>query len=335
LRPVRPKRTAVVVMCFGDASGTGFGENEAWNVDGFEKVHYSYGTWTKDVSDLSSNEREMLNFVAKLEGDIESGKYPPGTELFLFTDNMVFEGCFFHGTSPSRALHEMIVRLRKLEMSGKVFLRVIWVAGRRMIDQGGDGLSRGDLTEGVMGGAHMLQFVPLKNTALQTSATLLPWIKTWSPADAVWLEPADWFERAHEGHGTFFWFPPPCIAEAAVKQLVQARHARSSCWHVFVCPCVMTYRWRKVLRRAADVLLTIKPGPTFWPKGAYEPLTIAICCPYLNSPPHYMRERPVVSCLYRDLSGVWEGSEAKRGDRMRQFWLEARALVRLQGRVAP
>jgi hypothetical protein len=64
-----------------------------------------------------------------LEGDIESGKYPPGTELFLFTDNMVFEGCFFHGTSPSWALHEMIVRLRKLEMTGKIFLRVIWVAG--------------------------------------------------------------------------------------------------------------------------------------------------------------------------------------------------------------
>jgi hypothetical protein len=53
------------------------------------------------------------------------------------------------------------MRLRKLEMDGHIFIRVIWFAGTRMIDQGTDGLSRGDFTGGVMAGHRFLRFLPL------------------------------------------------------------------------------------------------------------------------------------------------------------------------------
>jgi hypothetical protein len=161
------------------------------------------------------------------------------------------------------------------------------------------------------------------------------WIHSWCPDDSLFLQPDDWFEHAHYGNATFFWFPPPCAAEAAVKQLCDACHARLQCFHVFVAPCVMAYRWHKVLRKASDIFFTIGAGPSFWPASAHEPLTIAIACPYLQTPPFRFRERPLVSRLYSDLSGVWKGRERVQGDRLRQFWLDSGSLVTLQGRVAP
>jgi hypothetical protein len=37
---------------------------------------------------------------------------------------------------------------------GFIFIQFVWIAGTRMIWQGTDGLSRGDLTAGVMAGEH-------------------------------------------------------------------------------------------------------------------------------------------------------------------------------------
>lgn len=58
-------------------------------------------------------------------------------------------------------------------------IQVIRVAGSQMISQGSDGLSRGLLTEGVMRGNSMLSFVPLHLSALDTSNTVIPWLKLW------------------------------------------------------------------------------------------------------------------------------------------------------------
>jgi len=52
-------------------------------------------------------------------------------------------------------------------MNGNIFVHVIWVSGKCMIAQGADGLSRGDLTNGVMSGKPMLDFAPLHLSTLQ------------------------------------------------------------------------------------------------------------------------------------------------------------------------
>ena len=42
--------------------------------------------------------------------------YLNGSELWLFTDDVTAEGCFFRGGSSSKLLHELVLRLRKTEM---------------------------------------------------------------------------------------------------------------------------------------------------------------------------------------------------------------------------
>jgi len=145
---------------FGDASGAGFGQT-SWEQGNNADVEVEFGLWKDSVSVKSSNFRELANHVNYIERKLEAEEIKEGSEIFLFTDNFVAERCFTRGNSASRSLFELMLRLRELQMDGRVFIRLIWVAGTRMIEQGTDGASRGDLSNGVMAGRHMLDFVPL------------------------------------------------------------------------------------------------------------------------------------------------------------------------------
>jgi hypothetical protein len=60
---------------------------------------------------------------------VKDGTIPSGNEIFVFTDNFVAERTFYHGSSKSLLLHELVVRLRKLEMEGARFVWFVWIAG--------------------------------------------------------------------------------------------------------------------------------------------------------------------------------------------------------------
>jgi hypothetical protein len=70
-----------------------------------------------------------------------------GLEVFIFTDNTTTEATFWKGPPRSKALSEIVLEMRKLEMTTNMrILHVVHVSGRRMIQQGTDGLSRADLS---------------------------------------------------------------------------------------------------------------------------------------------------------------------------------------------
>jgi hypothetical protein len=126
----------------------------------------------------SSNFRELRNLVEMIESLVSKGTLA-GHELFMFTDNSTAESAFFKGTSSSEKLFDLVLRLRKIEMEGKLFIHLIHVSGTRMISSGVDGLSRGDHNAGVMAGESMLSFVPLSQNAAERSAAVLPWVRSW------------------------------------------------------------------------------------------------------------------------------------------------------------
>jgi hypothetical protein len=61
--------------------------------------------------------------------------------------------------------------------------------------EGGDGISRGSLNTGVMGGENMLSFIPLHLLAIESLSTLLGWIRSWTGPDLETLSPGDGFKR--------------------------------------------------------------------------------------------------------------------------------------------
>ena len=128
-----------------------------------------------------------------------------GKEIFIFTDNMVSESVASAGSSSLEKLFDLVVRLVGcLGMRFRCSVHFIHIAGSRMIAQGSDGLSRGDLYEGVMGGKSLLSFIPLAESAMDRSPLLKPWIQGWAASldsDVKFLTPEGWYERGHDIQG--------------------------------------------------------------------------------------------------------------------------------------
>ena len=101
------------------------------------------------VSEASSNYRELGNLVDTMEKYHQEGKLK-GAEIFLLKNNLVLDNVFYKGTSSSRTLFELILRLRKVKLEENIRLHIIHVAGTRMIVSGVDALSRDETSKGVI-----------------------------------------------------------------------------------------------------------------------------------------------------------------------------------------
>ena len=67
----------------------------------------------------------------------------------------MLDNVFYKGTSSSRTLFELILRLRKVKLEENIRLHIIHVAGTRMIVSGVDALSRDETSKGVMEGKNI------------------------------------------------------------------------------------------------------------------------------------------------------------------------------------
>lgn len=123
--------------------------------------------WIEDVTDAkSSNFRQGANLVIRLKKMVKCGRIQKGTEVFICTDNQVAESTYFKGLAESCKLHEMIVRLRKLEMEGGLIVHFLWISGKRMIRQGTDGLSCGGFASRTMQGNLFLGYLLFIKTVM-------------------------------------------------------------------------------------------------------------------------------------------------------------------------
>lgn len=319
---VRPTATATVAFLFGDASGAGFGQS-LWML-GEEDVDVFYGLWEPWAAARPSNWREFYNQVLGLERGVANGTIPRGAEVFMFTDNFVTERAYFRGTSKSKDLFELVLRLRKLEMKGELFIHLIWVAGTRMIAQGTDGVSRGDLSTGVMSGRSMLQYVPLNLGVNARSPGLVAWFEEASGGGWSCLEPQDWYHKAHVKDANYIWCPPPAIADAALEQLCETRHTRPWNAHIFLCPALMTARWRKRLGKVSDAMFTVPVGTLLWGVEMHEPVVVSLICPLLHCRPWQVRDTDLVVELQEQVSGVWSTDLNREWTALRKFWTGAR-----------
>jgi hypothetical protein len=282
LRRIRVKRAMKAYYAgFGDALGYGFGATIQIGKD----LWYEYGQWASEIAEeSSSNWRELANLVNFIERSVEAHDLN-GSKLFIFTDNQTAESAFWKGHSSSPKLFDLVLRLRKLEMTHGIKLHVIHVSGKRMIAQGTDGLSLADHSTGVMTGCDITNWVPLNEGALFREPRLKTWL-TQVTRGMIFctLSPEGWFTEGH-GYGNYIWAPPPAAADVVVEQLGKARMKRSESMHIIVVPRLMTGRWRRHLGRGTECYFKLD-CPFVWDiKTQFEPLLIYVCLPYVSSRP--------------------------------------------------
>ena len=82
-------------------------------------------------------------------------------ELFVFTDNMVFESVFYKGTSKIPLLFELVIRLHQVHTRRYLIHHVVHIVGKIIIESGIYGLARRNNLVGMIRGLNPLQFVLL------------------------------------------------------------------------------------------------------------------------------------------------------------------------------
>ena len=333
---VQTKSIYIVKYKFGDASGGGFGVSTLTANNG--EFHIKAGTWTEKGSANSSNFREFGNFVLDLEEESKLGNLE-GAEIFTFTDNSTTESAFYNGTTSSKRLFDLVLRVKKLELNHSVKIHFIHVSGKRMIAQGTDGISRGNLLEGVMAGKQMIEFVPLNLTALERSPMLIEWISSWTLEFRLsFLNTEDWFWKGQGLSDTFYvncdgmkfpqksdynayvWCPPPCIADVCLEELRKSKHKRPDLTHIFVCPKLMTPRWRKHLLKSCTFSFYLDPGTAKeWSEDMFESLLVAIFLPSLHCFPWTLKSSNSVLEVERQLRKMQPSTTRSKAIILRQF----------------
>jgi hypothetical protein len=186
-------------------------------------------------------------------------------EVFLITDNSAFEGAYYKGHSSSRELSDIVFRVHKAQRDGGFVLHVIHISGKRMKASGVDGLSRGDLTEGMMAGRDPLSCIPFNQGADERSGGRVSrWVRSWwksrngvdfcgMPLKTITKD--NMFELKNL-QAARLWMLPPAAMEVVMELLCKDRLAHPQ-WHL------MTHFWRKDLMKNADLL--------FWQRFHFGP----------------------------------------------------------------
>jgi len=344
---MRARRWYQVNYGFGDASGEGFGDN--WLTP--EGISYHFGVWSEEVSSESSNYREMRNSLDALRREGEAGRLKNAFVIYA-TDNSVTEAALFKGTSDSPLLLAMVIEFHALQMEFGFQAFVSHVSGLRMIAQGGDGLSRGALNEGVMGGLAYKQFIPFHLSAFTRAPNLKALIIDLVASEGnppVFLDSKDWFTRGHDiisgeispdGHwrpvvqtSVLVWAPPPAICDVAFEELRKARIKRHSSTHFIICPRLMTPLWLKQMYKCCDLVIDIPANSNYWPPNMFEPCLLGICFPYLSSYPWSLRGTPKMHALRRKVCKVWKEQPMVGRNLLHEFYSLSRKFPSMQSEL--
>ncbi len=100
-RCVRSQQTLTAYYGLGDALSAGYRAT----VECPNDLHGRFGLWGRDEEDQSLNYAELHNLVETVEEEAPSGYLMDG-ELWIFTDNLTAESCFFKGGSSLKLLHQ-------------------------------------------------------------------------------------------------------------------------------------------------------------------------------------------------------------------------------------
>ena len=327
----RCSKVSMIIYGFADASGTGFGST----FDDGTTTKYRVGTWGKDSELESSNWRELTNIVDTLEKEALSQDLH-GSIMIMATDNATAESCFYKGNSSSEKLFELVVRLRKLELQHQFKLYVTHVSGKRMISQGTDGISRGQLNAGVGLGDLMLQYCPWNLSAIDRAPTLKNWITTALDHELEFLTPEDWFEKGHDVRGGYYdrqkfwrvktrqgsyvWSPPPAAADVAIEQVRLARIKRRVSTHLIVVPRLFIHIWMKQLYKVSDLVVEIPAGSPGWQLTMLEPLVLGFVFPFLYCRPFELKGTPKMLQMGRKVRTMFKTNPMASCHILSELW---------------
>ncbi len=123
------------------------------------------------------------------------------------------------------------------------------------------------------------------------------------------------------------WALQPPVADAALKELLKARHKWTDSFHVVLIPRLMTPWWQGLFNKACDFTFVVSPGSSSWPSNMFKPLWIGIVLPFTHHRPWCFKRALLLVKLGGTLRGLLETCEEDAGNLLGK-------LLKLLGRVA-
>ena len=94
-------------------------------------VHFRYEQWLGEIRDRFSNYRKLRNLIHTIKILCEEGKLRNCDVLLTY--NIVADYAYYKGSSSSKLLlFELVLRLRKVQMTGYLIIHVIHMVGTRI-----------------------------------------------------------------------------------------------------------------------------------------------------------------------------------------------------------
>jgi hypothetical protein len=269
---------------FGDASGEGRG-GQLDPTDLLARIEITF--WCTEDSEKSSNNREMKNCY-KVHKREAKALWLTGREVWLCTDNEVAERAYYKGLSSSKDLFEIILKIRLLAIKFQFLLHLPQLSGTRMIQSGGDGLSRGEIILGQLQ-TPVEELMIFHRSLFERMPSLLDWLSTWILTPFRVTEPEYWFYNAHQSDTlslpakteTWAWNLHPGAALDALEELGQTRlNCHGILMGVVIIPKSLRPEWFRRFIKIVDLYFFITAGAIEqWPSNIHEGFTIGLYFP--------------------------------------------------------
>jgi hypothetical protein len=180
-----------------------------------------------------------------------------GTTLFYFTDNMVSYYVIHNGSSTSPALHDLIRRIKILEVQLGCRLEAVHVPGKTMICQGTDGLSRGIWVSPDRLLRSSIEESRLTLQALPMTAGLGTWVlrRIGLPVDLPYVHHSDqssWSFAQIQGRWNFYTPSPELARQAITTFLDYWVEDAETTGGIFVIPRILQRQWGSLSKHVVD-----------------------------------------------------------------------------------
>jgi hypothetical protein len=256
-RSARGFRSGVLIPSFGDGSGTGTGGTVQYQEG--EPFEMWLGTWHPRLFHFSANWKEMRTLLATLErAKTQRRNDIQGTTFFYFTDSMTVYCAVTKGSSTSPGLHDMVERIKMLEIELGINLEVVHVPGTTIITERTDGLSRGIWVSVLNPRPSQAQLLSEIFSPVCSSPLLEAWALNEAGYGASTLYrhrrwDAPWCASRVFDQFTM-WFPPPEIGPQLLYFLLQCHVERPlTTAALIVLPRVLQRKWSRPSRHVVEV----------------------------------------------------------------------------------
>ena len=95
------------------------------------------------------------------------------------TNSIAVESAVDKGTTPSRALFEHVLLIKRIQFKFKFVLHAIYCSGTKMTCQGTDSVSRGILNQGLLSGNPLCAYVSLNLSAHERFPDIKVCLRKW------------------------------------------------------------------------------------------------------------------------------------------------------------